>query len=89
MTDRQEYLRAYRRKPEIKEKYNEISKKLSKERKRKNTKKRLQEHTMDELMKIVKETCQEKNIEYDTIQQQYYEFMKFLHDPIEHNISSE
>ena len=82
MTDRKEYLKAYIRRPEVKAKYNEISKKKSKERKRKNTKKRIQEHTMDELMKIVKETCDEKNIDYETVKIQYKEFMEFLHNPI-------
>lgn len=77
--DRSAYMSEYMRRPEVKAKYNEISKRKSKERKRKNTKKRLQEHTMEELMKIVKERCEDQNIDYDSVKDQYEEFMRFLH----------
>ena len=74
------YKKEYMQRPEVKARYNEISKKKSKERKRKNTKKRIQEHTMEELMQIVRETCEEKNINYDDVKDKYEEFMQFLHD---------
>lgn len=77
--DRSAYFKAYMQKPEVKAKYNEISKRKSKERKRKNTKKRLQEHTMEELMKIVKERCEDQNIDYNEVKDRYEEFMRFLH----------
>ena len=78
--DRRAYFHEYMRRPEVKARYNEISKRKSKERKRKNTKKRIQEHTMEELMKIVHETCQEKNVDFDSVKEQYMEFMRFLHE---------
>lgn len=81
MADREARRYEYVRRPEVKARANEISKQKSKERKRKNTQKRLQEHTMEELMKIVKETCDAKGVDYDEVKDQYAEFMTFLHDP--------
>jgi hypothetical protein len=79
-TDRAEYMREYIRRPEVKAKYNAISKAKSKEQKRKNTKKRIQEHTMEELIKIIKETCVEKNVNFESVKEQYVPFMEFLHN---------
>lgn len=81
-SERKAYAHEYARRPEVKARNNENSKKRSKERKRKNTKKRLQEHTMEELMQIVKDNCTEQNIDYDTVKEQYREFMTFLHGGI-------
>jgi hypothetical protein len=81
MTDRTEYYKNYAQRPDVKSKRNEASKRASKERKRKHTRVRIQEHTMDELMQIVKETCDDKGVDYDTVKDQYAEFMSFLHDP--------
>ena len=78
--DRNEYFRTYSKKPEVMTRNNEASKRRSKEKKRENTKKRIQEHTMLELMLIVKETCREKGVDYESVKGQYNEFMKFLHD---------
>jgi len=35
---------------------------------------------MNELMKIVKETCDDKGIDYDEVKDQYLQMMTFLHD---------
>ena len=82
MTDRKEYIRQYQQTEEYKRKNREKSSRVNKEKTRKSTKLRLQKHSIDELMKIVKETCQEKNISYETVKSQYTEFMQFLHDPV-------
>lgn len=82
MTDRREYFRTYMQSEDYKVKNREKSRKNNKEKTRKATKKRLQKHTREELMKIVQETCQEKNVEYESVRLQYEEFMRFLHDPV-------
>lgn len=81
MSDRREYFRTYMQSEDYKAKNRTKSRQYNKEKTRKATKKRLQKHTIEELMKIVKETCQEKNIEYESVRLQYVEFMRFLHDP--------
>jgi hypothetical protein len=72
----------YVRRPEVKAKANEISKRKSKERKRKHTLVRIQEHTMYELMQCVKDICLAKSVDYDEVKEQYLQMMTFLHDPI-------
>ena len=79
--DRSAYLNEYNRRPERKAKLIELSKKKSKERKLKNTSKRIKEHSMEELMKIVKENCDAKNVDFESVRVQYEQFMRFLHDP--------
>jgi hypothetical protein len=79
MTDRKAYLHEYVRRPDVKARANEYSKSKSKERKRKHTLVRIQEHTMEELMKIVKDVCDKKDVDYDDVKDQYAEFMTFLH----------
>ena len=81
MSDRKEYFRVYMQSEDYKIKNREKSRKNNKEKTRKATKKRLQIQDMTELMKIVQETCQEKNIEYESVRVQYEEFMRFLHEP--------
>jgi hypothetical protein len=70
----------YVRRPEVKAKANEISKRRSKERKRKHTLVRIQEHTMDELMQCVKDICLVKSVNYGEVKDQYLQMMTFLHD---------
>jgi hypothetical protein len=82
MTDRKEYIRQYQQTEEYKIKNREKSSRVNKEKTRKSTKLRLQKHSIDELMEIVKEICQEKNIDYEIVKEQYEGFMQFLHDPV-------
>lgn len=78
---RLEYMRAYQQTEAYKIKNRALAKKHRQIRKRKSTQKRIQEHTMDELMAIVVDTCAAKGVDYDTIKEQYEAFMRFLHDP--------
>lgn len=81
--DRSAYLHAYNRRPDVKAKSNEKSKRLAKARKLKNTFKRIEEHSIVELMKMVKEKCDEKDVDYESVRAQYEQFMRFLHDPVD------
>ena len=78
--DRKEYMAQYRKQPEAVEKNRQRSINVSLERKRKNTKKRIQEHTMEELMKIVAETCAEKNIDFEEKRAECEAVLSFLHE---------
>ena len=82
MADRKEYLRKYHQTPEFKLKNAQRQKVRQLETKRRNTMKRIQEHTIDELMKIVEDTCVSKGVDYNSIKDEYLEFMLFLHDPV-------
>lgn len=83
MTDRSEYQRAYRQTEEYKLKNRANVKRYQLEKKRRNTGKRIQEHTMDELMAIVADACRRNNIEYKSVEDKYREFMEFIHSPNE------
>jgi hypothetical protein len=78
MAARKAYRYEYVRRPDVKARANEISKQKSKERK--HTHVRLQEHTMDELMKIISDACAVNGIDYEEVKDQYQEFMIFLHN---------
>jgi hypothetical protein len=78
--DRKEYMSIYSRQPEVMAKSRLKSINNSLEKKRRNTKKRIQEHTMDELMKIVKEKCIEKNVNFEEKRAECELVLKFLHD---------
>jgi hypothetical protein len=80
MADRKKYIQIYQQTEEYKIKNRAKSIVYNREKTRKQTKKRIQKHTIEELMKIVKETCQEKEVLYDSVKDQYKEFMEFLHD---------
>jgi hypothetical protein len=63
--DKKAYMTIYMKQPEVmsKNRANSVNRLL--EKKQKNVKKRIQEHTMYELMKIIKERCAEKNVDFE------------------------
>lgn len=83
MTDRKEYFHAYCRTDEYRQKTRERLKKYTNEKKRINTMKRIRGHTIDELMKIVEDTCAEKKVDYEEMKDKFMILMTFLRDPYE------
>ena len=77
--------RAYINQYKQTEKYKEYNRAYSKNKRRatriETTRKRLQGHPIDELMDLVRLTCADKGIDYETVKDQYEGLMRFLHDP--------
>lgn len=83
--DRSEYVR----RPEVMERNRITQRKITHMKKINVTHRRIQNHSIDDLMKIVKMTCDQKNIEYDSVKDNYLELMTFLSNSQPTEISSE
>jgi hypothetical protein len=68
----------YVRRPEVMERNRITQRRFTNIKKINVTHKRIQNHSVDDLMKIVKLTCEQKNIEYNSVKDRYLELMAFL-----------
>lgn len=68
----------YVRRPEVMERNRIAQRRITHIKKINVTHKRIQNHSVDDLMKIVELTCNQKNIDYNSVKDRYLELMTFL-----------